>query len=413
MPLQMLDERLPRWIQFNAQYRNRVEESGHIGFHPGSDTYDLSELRAELALRPTRWLRLVGEMQDAAVFFNERIPSAPTYQNRWDIRQAFAEIGDDREGWFDVIGGREMLSFGEERLIGPSDWANQGRTFDVIRADLHRPGFRTSIFASSVVIARDGVIDHHLQGNNFYGVYNTFEKLIPKSVVEPFVLWRVAPGNVKLNENQGHGALNEVTTGARVAGTFHAWDYSVEMAIQRGSLGPYSIEAWAGHWLVGRTFGSSGKPRVFLESNHASGTPSQTGKTWGTFDQIYPSSHNKLDFADQVGWRNVMQVRTGVDEKIRKLSLSQNYESFWRSSTADGFYNSGGALVVAASAGQGRFVGQEVDLLSTYQVNKAMDFGIGYCHFFTGRFLNTSGRTSDYNYPFAYIDFYLTNAREH
>jgi len=112
MPVQMLDERLPRWIQFNAQYRNRVEESGHIGFKPGSDTYDLSELRAELALRQTRWLRLVGEMQDAAVFFNERIPSAPTYQNRWDIRQAFAEIGDDREGWFDVLGGREMLSFG-------------------------------------------------------------------------------------------------------------------------------------------------------------------------------------------------------------------------------------------------------------------------------------------------------------
>jgi hypothetical protein len=38
MPLQVLDERLPARLQFNAQYRNRVEESGHIGFKPGSDT---------------------------------------------------------------------------------------------------------------------------------------------------------------------------------------------------------------------------------------------------------------------------------------------------------------------------------------------------------------------------------------
>src|SRR5581483_5763480 len=100
-----------------------------------------------------------------------------------------------------------------------------------------------------------------------------------------------------LNENEGRGALNEVTTGFRTAGKLPAnFDYDMTMALQRGSLGPDSIEAWGGRWNVGYQFRGAGSTHVFLESVHASGTKSQTGREWGTFDQIYPSAHDKLDF---------------------------------------------------------------------------------------------------------------------
>src|ERR1700730_9630235 len=58
MPLQTLDERLPAWLQFNAQYRNRVEESGHIAFKPGSDVHDLSQLRLDVHLQPVTCVRI-------------------------------------------------------------------------------------------------------------------------------------------------------------------------------------------------------------------------------------------------------------------------------------------------------------------------------------------------------------------
>jgi len=417
MPVQKIDETLPSWLQFNAQYRNRVEESGHIGFKRGSDVYDLSQLRLEVAIHPVWWLRLVGETQDAAVFFNGNlIPSRPSYQNRWDIRQAFIQVGSDKEGWMDAIGGREMLSFGDERLIGPSDWSNQGRTFDVARVDLHHSGFRTSIFATSVVIARDGVIDHHLQGNNLYGIYNTLDKVIPKATLEPYVLWRVAPANVKLNENQGKGALNEVTIGARLASRLPAaFAYNVEMVLQRGSLGPYSIESWAGHWNINKDFAVAWKPNVFIESNYATGNRNPADKSWSTFDQIYPSSHNKMDFADQLGWKNIMQVRAGVTEKAPKaIRLTETYESFWRASTRDGMYASSGALAVASTNPKdGKFIGQEIDLLAGRTWRKAIELGIGYCHLFTGTFLDRTTQGRGYNYPFAYLEFHFTNVEEH
>jgi hypothetical protein len=414
MPLQVLDASLPAWLQFNGQYRNRVEQAGHIGFKPGSDVYDLSQLRLSVAIQPVTWFRIVGEAQDSAISFNSRIASAPPYQNRWDVRQAFVEFGSDRSGWIDAIVGREMLSFGDERFVGPANWLNNPRTFDVARVDLHHPGFRTSIFASSVVVARDGVIDHHLQGNNFYGIYNTFDKLVPKAEIDPYVFWRVAPANVTLSENGGRGALNEVTTGFRAAGKLPlSFDYNVEMAVQRGSLGPYSIQSWAGHWALGYRFTSRGTPRVYLETNHASGTKSQTGPNWGTFDQLYASAHDKMDFADQVGFRNIHQVRTGVEVKIAKSwTLTSTYEAFWRASRQDGLYTASGALTVPASPGtSGRFVGQEANIMAVYDWRKAVEFGLGYGHLFPGRFLQSAGRTAGYNYPFIYMTWFFTNTR--
>ncbi|MCU1292345.1 MAG: hypothetical protein JWP08_1195 [Bryobacterales bacterium] len=129
----------------------------------------------------------------------------------------------------------------------------------------------------------------------------------------------VAPGNVTLSENAGLGPLNGVTGGARIAGRFGSnYDYDVEMNKQAGSLGPKSIDAWAGHWNFGYTFGKTrAQPRAFAEYNYASGNKHPNGGTWGTHDQIYPSSHNKIEFADLFGWRNIKEFRAGFSERGR------------------------------------------------------------------------------------------------
>lgn len=310
-PATKLDELLPSWIQFGGQFRDRAESQDGLSYGTVNDTYDLTLLRIGIYIQPTKWLELVGVTQDARVFFNHHVPNAPPYQNIWDIREAYVQLGSSTEGWVDLIAHRQMFSFGDERVIGPSDWSNQGRTFDTVRVDLHQAGVKVSIFASSVIFATDGVIDHHLQGNNLYGIYSSFTSIIPHATFEPYILWRVAPGNVHLSENAGLGHLSEITGGARLAGTLApSFDYDIEMTKQTGSLGPKSIDAWAGHWNLGYTFKDAlGKPRVFGEYNYASGNKNPNGSMWGTHDQIYPSAHDKMDFADQFGWRNIEDLR--------------------------------------------------------------------------------------------------------
>ena len=171
IPTADLNQNLPAWLRFDGAYRNRVERDGGIGFKPRNDNHDLSQLRVMLIIQPTHWLQFVGETQDSRIFCNQNVPSTPPYQNTWDIRQAYVQLGSASDGWFDIVGGREVLSLGEERLIGPSNWLNMGRTFDLVRLNLHHSWFRLSLFASSVIVARDGVISHHIEGNDLHGAY--------------------------------------------------------------------------------------------------------------------------------------------------------------------------------------------------------------------------------------------------
>jgi hypothetical protein len=408
-PITRLDELLPYWVQFGGQFRDRAESQTGLGYAPVDDAYDLTQLRLGIYLQPTKWLGFVGVTQDSRVFFNYRVPDAPPYQNIWNIREAYAQLGNSNEGWIDLVAGRQMFSFGDERVIGPSDWSNMGRTFDTVRLDLHPPGFKVSIFTASVINAMDGQIDHHIEGNNIHGIYGSFAHLIPHATLEPYMLWRVAPGSVPLPETAGHGHLSEVTGGARIAGTLlDNFDYDIEMNKQAGSLGHYSIDTWAGHWNVGYTFKNAGsQPRPFIEYNYASGNRNPNGNTWGTHDQIYASAHDKMDFADQFGWKNIRDFRAGASEKVAaQWTLTEIFNDLWLATKNDAVYGSSGAIAIPAHpSAASNHLGIELDLIAEYRQNKHVTYGFGFAHLFTGQFLNQATRGKDFNYPFAYVTY--------
>jgi alginate export protein len=408
-PIENLNDTLPRWLRFGGEFRSRVASEDGIGYTKTNDSYLLSRVRVDVTIQPSKWLSFFGETQDSRVFFNHHVPDAVPFQNTWDIRQAYVQLGSSTEGPANLTVGRQVLAFGNERVIGPSDWTNTSRSFDAVRLDLHQTGYEVSLFASSVVIEVDGAMDHHLQGNNLYGVYGSFKNAIPKATLEPYVLWRLAPANAGLPETANRGHLNETTIGLRLAGALPAaFDYEIEMDKQTGSLGANSIRTWAGYWTLGRTFrGMATAPRIFVESNYASGSKNPSGRTWGTFDELYPSNHDKLDFADQFGRKNIQQARAGVEESIgKKWKLRQTYESLWLATTHDALYASSGAISIPADTNAtSRHIGQEVDISAQYQVNKGITAGFGCARLFTGRFLKTVSPGKDYTYPFVYLTY--------
>ena len=408
-PITEADQHLPSWIQFGGQIRDRWEYAGHIAFGSFSDGYDLTQLRLGIYIRPMKWFELVAVTQDSRVFFNQHLPSLPPYQNIWDIREAYGRIGSEAEGLADLVVGREMFSFGDERVIGPSDWLNMGRTFDTVRLNLHPKNVKVSIFVASVITAVDGQIDRHIEGNNLYGIYSSFRKLVPRAVLEPYLLWRVAPANVSLPETAGRGAMSEVTVGARIAGTMPGhFDCDVEMNEQTGSLGHGSIHTWAGHWNLGKTFNNTaGKPRPFVEYNYATGNRNPRSNTWTTHDQIYPSAHDKMEFADQFGWRNISHLRIGVMEKVAKRwTFTELVNNLWLATKYDAVYASNGAASVAANPrAASKHLGTELDLIGTFKQNAHITYGFGFAHLFTGAFLKETTPGRSYSYPFTYITY--------
>jgi Alginate export len=415
-PIDKLNLSLPGWLRIGGEYGNRLESPTGIGFSSAKDFYLLDRLRVHVGIQPKEWLQLFGEAQDARIFFNHHSPNANPFEDTWTLWQAYAQVGSSAAGCGDVLAGRQVLIFGDERVIGPSNWLNVGRTFNVARIDIHPPGYNVSVFAASVVPGDNSDLHNALPGNNLYGVYGSFQNLIASATLEPYVLWRLAPQNTALPETVGRGHLNEVTIGLHAKGTLPVnFDYDTELDGQTGSLGAYSIGAWAGYVGIGKTFPKfAAAPRVFLEGNYASGTKNPAGRDWNTFDQIYPSNHDKYGFADLVGRRNLVQFRVGLEEQpTKKWKLKQAFEGYWLATANDNFYGSSGAIAVPAHPGASRHIGNELDLVAEYQLNKGLSFGFGYARMFAGQFLKTTTPGHDYGYPYAYFEYNFSKSGFH
>lgn len=398
-----LNAQLPSWFRFTGEDRVRLEGYQNLGFKPASsDTYLLNRFRFGWLIKPKAWLRIRAELQDARAFGKTSVAPAPPFQNTFDLRQAYVELGDLEAAPVAVRAGRQELNFGEERLIGSTNWTNNARVFDAIRITARWTKYRIDAFAASVVNPFDGGFDHHQPGNNLYGLYGSTKGLIPNATLEPYILWRVAPG--QRTEAGVPAKLDEKITGVRLVGTLPmGFDYATEMVLQRGGIGGDNISAWAGHWLVGHTWKAARwTPRVYSEFNHASGDSNSKDGTRGTFDNLYPTNHDRYGLADQVAWKNINHIREAVDIKpTRKVGVIVKFEDWWLASKTDALYNAQSVVLARSLAGTaGTHVGEEIDITATYSPQKNYTFGAGFAHIFPGEFLKNTTPGKAYSTPY-------------
>jgi Alginate export len=403
-----VNQQMPPWLRLNGEYRFRFEGLGGSAFRPDADDgYVLGRARVNTTIIPTNWMKLQFQGQDSQVWGRNPKPDAPPFEDTFDVRQAFVEFGNVESSKLGLRVGRQELFFGEQRLVGHLNWTNTARSFDAVRASYRRKDFRIDAFAASVVNLRDGAFNRRTDGNNLHGVYSSFSKIVPKATVEPYAFWRLGRG--VRSESGATGKLDFKTVGLRWVGKLPAnLDYGLEVAGQTGTLSVDDVRAFAGHWVFGYTLPKiKTTPRTFLEYNYASGDRNPTDGKRGTFDQLYPTGHDKIGLADQVGWRNVEHGRAGVELKpTAKLSMSGSYHTWWLANAHDGLYSASGALVARVANGTaGRRVGQEADVQAVYPLSPQMQLGVGYAHIFPGTFLKKATPGKPYNFSYMMLTY--------
>jgi len=399
-----LNTNLPTWLHFNGEYRSRFEGLGGLGFKPNTDdAFLLSRLRLNMRFSPTSWMRFQVQAQDSQAMWRNAKPDAPPYEDTFDLRQGYVEFGRSDNPTLTLKVGRQELFFGEMRLVGHLNWTNVARTFDATRLTIKHGKYKVDAFASSVVNAREARFDKSSGGNDLHGAYGSIDQVIPKATFEPYVFWRLGRGTK--TETGTPGLLSRKVYGSRFVGKLpKGVDYGVEMVGQAGSVGTDTIRAWAGHWVMGYTVPKIKKTtRLVAEYNYASGDKTPGDGKQETFDQLYPTGHDKLGLSDQVGWKNIHDVKSGVEFKAtRKLSFNSNYHAWWLASARDALYNSAGAAIVKVASGTaGRFVGQEADVQATYAFKPQFALAGGYANVFPGTFLKNATPGKQYRFTYA------------
>jgi Alginate export len=397
---------VPAWASVGGQLRIRAESYTGGGFQPdNSDAYLLTRVLLNARVRPSRSTSLFVEGMDARGPWKSRTPVGAPYRDHADLRQLYGQIGADNAPAV-VKAGRQELFFGDGRLVGPLAWANTARTFDGARATFARDRYRLDAFAASVVRIQQDKFDRNVPGNNFYGLYGSAGKLVARSAIEPFFFWRRQSG---LNTEAGvRGTLNFGTLGLRVTSKPSSFDIDAQVAAQRGSLDAESIRAWAGHGLVGYTVTTAPlTPRFYAEYNQATGDANPTDNKKGTFDQLYPTGHDKYGVTDLVGWQNMRHVRGGLDLVVRKgWTATVRYSHYWLDDAHDALYTGGGVALARSPTGvAGTDVGQEVDFIASGKIRPSLGFSAGVGSLVPGDFLKATTPGKTYTYPYAMLTY--------
>ena len=400
-----LNEVMPSWLRVRGEFRERVEGFDNLGFSSTrDDVYYLSRFRFN-ATATTKYAVATVQLQDARVARKTVGTTGTPFTAAFDLRQGFADVGKPTSklaGRF----GRQELAYGDQRLLGHVNWLNSGRTFDAARVSLRSKPVQVDLFAASVVRILDDEFDKSGAGNRVFGAYATTATVLPKGTVEPYVIFR-RDRNLRA-ESLLVGSLSQVTTGARLLGRLPAaFDYNIELALQSGSLATDDVSAWAGHWQLRRSFAGRTVPHITGEYNYASGDRNPTDGTRGTFDQLYPTPHDKLGLADQVSWKNIHHLRAGFDvTPFRATPITVNYHTFWLAVARDALYTASGAPLARVITGAlNTHVGQEIDVQVTRPLTPYLAMAAGYSYLHAGAFLKEATPGQSYSGPFVMLTY--------
>jgi len=395
---------LPKWVKFDVELRSRVEYQSAMNLIPNEhDAYDLTRVRGGAQIRATHWASLYVQFQDAHAL---ALPAPNRAANMWDtfdLRQGYLDL-HHRNVTF--VAGRQELRYGDERVIGVSDWTNIGRTWDgfLLRIGNQRSKNKLDLFTTSVVSVYPRSLDTHGAGLTFHGAVGTITTPLPKTTVQPFLFVRTAP---RVKSQQGiYGEEHRFTPGIIfMREQKSGLDYEITATLQRGIYSNDAIRAGSAIVKVGYTSDSLPlNPHIGFEYDYATGNPRHNPNRMSTNDQLYPSNHNAFGLVDLFGFQNLEQLRGSLDlTPAKDLSVFLQTGSLRVATAGDGIYNAAGTLLVNGPL-PGRGIGTELDASLKYLYTKSfiVDAGIG--HFFPGQAIKQNGSTT----PFTIAYFGLT-----
>lgn len=393
-----------------AEFRGRFENKDDAGVISNTDFIEgvaasreafLFREKAHLGYH-SDWFTAMVEGRDASG--HQDLSS----DDAFDLFQAYLELGNPDVFPLTLKIGRQELSYGDQRFVGKGDWSNYGRTFDAIRLRAENSFGWVEAFTSRIVLPDDGNFNVSNDYDTFSGVYASSKKLISWQDTQLYFLARNANGQAADALTPGRPGTPSTARDIYTLGTLWksdpkvlcGWDYSIELALQFGSVHNNAQDrrldqkSYAVFLNAGYTWADAfGTPRLGLGYEHGSGDDNPRDGTVGTLENLFGTQHRPYGLMDLVGARNMHIPKLEFSIKpVKGLSLNADYLVFILDETNDFFYPEAGGGRNGNGYGvnqdYGSFVGSEIDLYASYNINSWSNLQLGYGHFFTGDYIS-------------------------
>ena len=410
-PLSLLDGRLV--FDFEEKMRFEVREN-NFDFNSNinsltDDSWLLQRARFGILAKPTEWLSFYAQGQDVREIGSDR-PNVigqlgAEGDDTFDLLEGWMQLGQASTGLSFKVG-RQKLSYGDQRLVGPLEWLNPSRTFDAAKLRFAAQAWSLDLFTASVVPFEDGVFNRSdflrdtPRDQIFSGAYLATQ-WIPFNTTTDFYAFH-------LDETQPTGGSSFVTLGTLWKGDpkkLGGFYYNTEMAVQLGTVADKDLTAFAGHWKVGHQFSDPWKTNIGLQYNYGSGDSDAGDGDVGTFQNLFPTNHLFYGFMDTTGWINMHNPQLNLSvQPTAKLKVTLDYHLYWNATSNDAWYRVNGVTQVRGIApGADRFRGSEIDVTVAYKHSSHLSFLFGYSHFFAGDYLADTGASDNASFAYAQV----------
>lgn len=427
-PITFLDGKLTVDIQekMRAEIRENNFDFNSAINGPQDASWLLQRFRLGLGYAVTPWFKLYVQGQDIREIGGSRnndIGSPGSFgsegDDSFDILKGYAQLGDIKKGLSATVG-RQFLSYGDQRLVGPLEWLNQARTFDAIKLRYAGTGWALDVFTSSPVSFKDRMWNNSQvfdsqsnQDSVFSGIYLATQWVPINTTTDFYAYHKSDQGNGDFGARLGDSSF--YTFGTLWKGDpkkLGGFDYSTEMAFQTGNVSGRDLNAFAGNWAAGYNLQHAWKPRVGLQYNYGSGDKNATDGKVGTFQNLYPTNHLFYGYMDTTSWSNMHNPQLNLSlQPSAKLKVMLDYQLYWNANNNDAWRRVNNQTKVrpnnALASKASTFRGQEIDATVMYKWSPHVALQTGYSFFLAGSYLADTGASDNahFGYLQVQVDF--------
>lgn len=403
----------PGRLDLGATLRFRYEfldQYNIKGYGTGkSDPVLLGRLRVSLDYRLEQGPGLFLEGQDARFWLSDDIhkgdfnPGCP-YHNAVDLRQAYAWWPSICQSPLGIKIGRQTLSYGDIHILGPGNWGNAGRyAWDAAKIMWQGERYQIDvIYGKRVRFDWNEFDDTHFN----YDLYTLYAQFEP-TTHHHLDVFHIVKYDDRANTpgESGTDGLRVHTTGFYGKGLWGPLDYNSTAAWQCGEFGRDDISAYGLVAEIGWTLPHPLTPRLNLAFTWASGDDDPIDGNHGTFDGVLGGVAKYYGRMNLFSWMNLSDLQAGVRIKPAKgMSLCCEYHRFRLSEAKDAWYYCTGKKIRQDKTGaSGTDLGEEIDLIIHYKINRHISLMAGYGRFFPGSFVRRTGSHEDADWVFTQI----------
>jgi hypothetical protein len=379
----VLDYRLP-----GAFKRPATQSLGEAG----DATIMRTRLGANLRLAPN--VKGFFSMQDARTMGAEGSPRGTLA--KVDLFLAYVDL-DSLGAWpVSVRAGRQVLAYGDGRLVSGADWGNAGWGYDGVRVRYQPKSWQIDAFSTWISEGR-------LEGQDrlFAGLDALWHG--PRGVdLEAYHFTRSFGDTGYVSEGGRKGMLYDGTTGARARVVHGRLDARCEGAVQLGHRAGDDVRAWFGVARATFELPGSWKPRAQGEFAAGSGDRDPSDGKYARFDPLYWGFHNFQGSLDVVAISNVKDWSGGLALQPHKgWSVTSEFHHFALVEPRDAWSDAAGTTLRRDPTGRaGVDLGRELDAIVKWDARARVAVLGGYSRFWRGSFVDRTGGGSDIDWGF-------------